>query len=163
MPRTIPAAALFVVTVGAVLLAADNWPQWRGPELNGSSKEVGLARTWSPSENIAWKLRTPSRSGSTPIIWGDTVFLNVATADFSGALELWAVDRNRQAVTWKKPLASGNRGAQKQNMSTPSPVTDGRTVWAMTGTGIVKGFDFAGTEKWARDIQKDNGRFGLGF
>ena len=106
---------------------------------------------------------TPSRTGSTPIIWGDTVFLNVATAEFTGNLELWAVDRNKQAVIWKKPLASGNRAAQKQNMSTPSPVTDGRTVWAMTGTGIVKGFDFAGTEKWARDIQKDYGRFGLGF
>jgi outer membrane protein assembly factor BamB len=52
---------------------------------------------------------------------------------------------------------------QKQNMSTPSPVTDGRMVWAMTGTGILKAFDFAGVEKWARDIQKEFGRFGLGF
>ena len=163
MRRTLPGAALFIVWVGAGVLGADNWPQWRGPELNGLSKEVGLARTWSPSENIAWKLKTPSRTGSTPIIWGDTVFLNVATAEFSGNLELWAVDRNKQAVIWKKPLGSGNRAGQKQNMSTPSPVTDGRMVWAMTGTGIVKGFDIAGTEKWARDIQKDYGRLGLGF
>jgi len=163
MRRTIAAAGLFTLTLGATLLAADNWPQWRGPELNGLSEAVGLVRTWSPTENIAWKLQTPSRSGSTPIVWGDTVFLNVATKDFSGALELWAVDRNKQVVIWKKPLASGNRGEQKQNMSTPSPVTDGRTVWAMTGTGIVKGFDFSGTEKWTRDIQKDYGRFGLGF
>ena len=162
MRRTV-SAALCMLTAGAAIVAADNWPQWRGPELNGLSKEVGLVRTWSPSENIAWKLATPSRTGSTPIIWGDTVFLNVATADTSGNLELWAVDRDKQAVIWKKPLASGNRAAQKQNMSTPSPVTDGRTVWAMTGTGVVKGFDFAGTEKWARDLQKDYGRFGLGF
>jgi outer membrane protein assembly factor BamB len=156
-------AALFVVTLGAALLAADNWPQWRGPELNGSSKETGLPRTWSPTENIAWKLPTPSRTGSTPIVWGDRVFLHVATAEFTGDLELWAVDRNKQAVIWKKPLGSGNTAGRKQNMSTPSPVTDGRTVWAMTGTGIVKAFDFAGTEKWARDIQKEYGRFGLGF
>ena len=46
--------------------------------------------------NIAWKLPTPSRTGSTPIIWGDTVFLSVASRDFSGELELWAVDRNTQ-------------------------------------------------------------------
>ena len=163
MPRTIAAAALFMITVGAVLLAADNWPQWRGPELNGLSKEVGLPRTWSPTANIAWKLPTPSRTGSTPIVWGDTVFLNVATAEFTGNLELWAVDRNKQSVVWKKPLGSGNTAGRKQNMSTPSPVTDGRTVWVMTGTGIVKAFDFAGTEKWARDIQKEYGRFGLGF
>jgi outer membrane protein assembly factor BamB len=163
MLRTIPAVALLMVTIGSVLLAADNWPQWRGPELNGLSKEVGLARTWSPTTNIAWKLPTPSRTGSTPIVWGDSIFLNIATAEFSGNLELWAVDRNKQSVVWKRPLGSGNTAGRKQNMSTPSPVTDGRTVWAMTGTGIVKGFDFAGTEKWARDIQKDYGRFGLGF
>ena len=49
----------------------------------------------------------------------------------------------------------------KQNMSSPSPVTDGTAVWVMTGTGILKAFDFAGKELWMRDIQKDYGRFGL--
>ena len=52
---------------------------------------------------------------------------------------------------------------RKQNMSSPSPVTDGKTVWVMTGTGILKAFDFDGTELWARDIQKDYGRFGLNW
>ena len=164
MRRTISVATiLFVVASGAALLAADNWPQWRGPELNGVSKEAGLARTWSPTTNIAWKLPTPSRTGATPIIWGNTIFLNVATAEFTGDLELWAVDRNKQAVIWKKPLGSGNKAGRKQNMSSPSPVTDGRTVWVMTGTGILKAFDFAGNEKWARDIQKDYGAFGLNW
>ena len=46
-------------------------------------------------------------------------------------------------------------------MSSPSPVTDGAAVWVMTGTGILKAFDFNGTELWMRDIQKDYGRFGL--
>ena len=147
MRRTLPAAAVFMVALGTALQAADNWPQWRGPALNGLSKEVGLVRTWSPTTNIAWKLPTPSRTGSTPIIWGDTIFLNVATAEFTGDLELWAVDRNTQAVSWKRPLGSGNKAGRKQNMSTPSPVTDGRTVWVMTGTGVIKAFDFAGSEK----------------
>ena len=48
-------------------------------------------------------------------------------------------------------------------MSSPSPVTDGRNVWVVTGTGILKAFDFSGTELWARDIQKDYGRFGLNY
>jgi outer membrane protein assembly factor BamB len=52
---------------------------------------------------------------------------------------------------------------QKQNMSSPSPVTDGRRVWVMTGTGVLKAFDFDGKELWARDIQKDYGRFGLNW
>jgi outer membrane protein assembly factor BamB len=48
-------------------------------------------------------------------------------------------------------------------MSSPSPVTDGAMVWVMTGTGILKAFDFKGTELWTRDIQKDYGRFGLNW
>ena len=48
-------------------------------------------------------------------------------------------------------------------MSSPSPVTDGTTVWVMTGTGFLKAFDFKGTELWMRDIQKDYGRFGLNW
>jgi outer membrane protein assembly factor BamB len=159
-------SAVIAAVAAIAMSSADgpaNWPQWRGPELNGLSKEVGLARTWSTTENIAWKLPTPSRTGSTPIIWGDTVFLNVATGEFSGNLELWAVDRIKQAVSWKQRLGSGNKAGRKQNMSSPSPVTDGRTVWAMTGTGIIKAFDFAGGEKWTRDIQKDYGRFGIAW
>ena len=145
------------------LQAAANWPQWRGPELNGVSAATALPRKWSPTENIAWKLPTPSRTGATPIIWGDRIFLNVATAEFTGDLELWAVDRVKKDVIWKRPLSGGNKPGRKQNMSSPSPVTDGRTVWVMTGTGILKAFDFAGTEKWSRDIQKDYGAFGLNW
>ena len=64
-------------------------------------------------------------------------------------------------MLWKQPLGGGNHQERKQNMSSPSPVTDGTTVWVMTGTGILKAFDFSGKELWARDIQKDYGRFGL--
>jgi outer membrane protein assembly factor BamB len=52
---------------------------------------------------------------------------------------------------------------RKHNMSSPSPVTDGRSVWVLTGTGALKGFDFEGRELWARDIQKDYGAFGLNW
>lgn len=156
----IVAVALFAATAA---VSASNWPQWRGPSLNGTSGETGLPRKWSPAENIAWKLPTPSRTGATPIIWGDRIFLNVATAEFTGDLELWAVDRNKKDVEWKRPIAGGNKPGRKQNMSSPSPVTDGRTVWVMTGVGVLKAFDFAGKEKWARDIQQDYGRFGLNW
>ena len=62
-------------------------------------------------------------------------------------------------LTWKKPIAPGNYKINKQNMSSPSPVTDGNGVYVMTGIGVLKGFDFAGNELWARDIQKDYGKF----
>ena len=66
-------------------------------------------------------------------------------------LELWAIDRNKQAVSWKRPLADSNHMERKQNMSSPSPVTDGKYVWVMTGLGVLKAFDFAGKEIWARE------------
>ena len=50
------------------------------------------------TKNVAWKLPLPAYSGSTPIIWGETIFLNVATGTNTGELELWAIDRNKQAV-----------------------------------------------------------------
>jgi outer membrane protein assembly factor BamB len=115
------------------------------------------------TRNIAWKLPLPAYSGSTPIIWGDTIFLNVATGTNTGELELWAIDRNKQAVSWKRQIAPSNHMERKQNMSSPSPVTDGKYVWVMTGLGILKAFDFAGKEIWARDIQADYGKFGLNW
>ncbi len=154
--------SLLALMAGATLLA-DNWPHWRGPTANGVSTEKGLPTAWSDTKNVAWKLPLPSYSGSTPIIWGDLVFLNTATANATGDLELWAVDRNKRAVVWKRPLAGGNHIERKQNMSSPSPVTDGRHVWVMTGVGILKAFDFAGKEIWSRDIQKEYGRFGLNW
>jgi outer membrane protein assembly factor BamB len=139
---------------------AENWPQWRGPSLNGVSTEKNLPAKWTVEENIAWKLAMPEWSGSTPIIWGDRIFLNVAEAN---DLYLWCVDRTKGTMLWKKLLGSGNVKMKKQNMSSPSPVTDGKSVYVMTGTGILKAFDFAGKELWMRDVQKDYGTFGLNW
>ena len=139
---------------------AENWPQWRGPALNGVSAEKNLPTTWGTEENVTWKLAMPAFSGSTPIIWADRIFLNLAEGD---DLFLWCVDRNKATVLWKKRLGGGNIKLRKQNMSSPSPVTDGKNVWVMTGTGILKGFDFSGNEIWSRDIQKEYGEFGLNW
>jgi outer membrane protein assembly factor BamB len=155
--------SLSLAIAAVVTLSADNWPHWRGPAMNGTSTETGLPMKWSPDENITWKLAMPGRSGSTPIIWKETIFLNIGTADGSGDLELWALDRNTGKMLWKGPIAGGNHIERKQNMSSPSPVTNGETVWVMTGVGVLKAFDFKGKELWARDIQKDYGNFGLNW
>jgi outer membrane protein assembly factor BamB len=150
--------------LAGITVSADNWPQWRGPMATGVAPgQTNLPEKWSTEtgENIAWKIPMPSRSGATPIIWQDTVFLNVATQSESGDVELWALDRKKGEIKWKRPIAAGNYKINKQNMSSPSPVTDGRTVWVLTGVGILKAFDFAGKELWTRDIQKDYGAFGL--
>jgi outer membrane protein assembly factor BamB len=152
--------ALTTLLTTVPMVRAENWPQWRGPSLNGMSHERNLPVHWNAEENITWKLEMPDLSGSTPIIWEERIFLNVAEGE---NLFLWSVDRNDGSVHWKKLLGGGNRKVRKQNMSTPSPVTDGENVWVMTGTGILKGFDFEGNELWARDIQKDYGSFGLNW
>jgi outer membrane protein assembly factor BamB len=149
-----------VLLVLATPLFADNWPQWRGPDLNGTSRESGLPVRWTTEENVTWKLPLPEVSGSTPIVWGERIFLNVADGD---GLAVWCVDRKPGTVLWKKPLGGGNVAKRKHNMSSPSPVTDGKTVYVMTGTGVLKAFDFEGRELWSRDIQKDYGPFGLNW
>lgn len=141
--------------------AAADWPHWRGPELRGTSPETGLPMKWSTSEGLAWKLALPSGSGSTPIVLGDRIFLNVAEGD---TVSLWCLDRKTSAVLWKKPLgASTGHAHRKHNMSTPSPVTDAKRVFAMTGQGAIKGFDLDGRELWARDLQKEYGPFGTNW
>ncbi len=139
---------------------AENWPQWRGPQLNGVSGEKDLPVSWSTTEKIAWKLAMPAKTGSTPIIWGNNVFLNVADGD---GIYLWCVEKTKGTLIWKKLVADGNYDINKQNMSSPSPVTDGTHVYVMSGTGVLKGFDFAGNELWVRDIRKEYGRFGLQY
>jgi outer membrane protein assembly factor BamB len=156
MKRCLGVVALLLITFGVI--HADNWPQWRGPGLNGVSNEKNLPVKWTTEENVSWKVSLPGSSGSTPIIWRDRIFLNVAEGD---NLFLWSLNKSNGEVLWKKPLGAGNVKMRKQNMSSPSPVTDGRSVYVMTGTGILKGFDFNGKELWTRDIQKDYGQFGL--
>ncbi len=161
-------AVMLVVwlAVGLETLSAENWPQWRGPSLNGLSADKNLPVHWSKTDNVTWKIAMPAWSGSTPIIWGDRIFLSVAE-DLrhreGDNLFLWCIDRTKGTVLWKRALGGGNHQERKQNMSSPSPVTDGKRVWVMTGTGILKAFDFEGKELWNRDIQKDYGRFGLNW
>ena len=151
---------LAVVLLSFVIVNAENWPQWRGPALNGVSNEKNLPVKWTTEENVVWKVAMPGLSGSTPIVWRDRIFLNIAEGD---NLALWCVDRSKGEVLWKKPLGAGNVKLRKHNMSSPSPVTDGRSVYVITGTGILAAFDFNGKQLWTRDIQKEYGTFGLNW
>ncbi len=140
---------------------AENWPNWRGPTRDGISAETNLPVEWDTEQNIAWKRAMPAWSGSTPVIWNELIFINVAVDDDN--LELWCLDRNTGETLWARPLSDGNRRLRKQNMSSPSPVTDGERVWVMTGTGIIKAFDLEGDELWTRNIPESYGAFGLNW
>ncbi len=163
-------AIFLLVSVG--LGASDpsvNWPQWRGPHANGTSTTAkDLPVTWNETENVAWRVKLPSWSAATPIIWEDVVLVTSAGEGFGArgsgsndSLLLLAVNRDDGSILWTKQMGSGNRFVQKQNLASPSPVTDGKHIWVMTGTGTLTCFDFKGNQLWRRDIQKDYGRFGL--
>ena len=155
---------LVVALCGALavpaLAAGQHWPHWRGPTRDGVSTETNLPTEWGPETNIAWKAEMPAWTGSTPIIWGERIFLNVADGE---DLELWCLDRATGRTVWTRHLSGGNHREQKQNMSSPSPVTNGEHVYAMTGTGVLAAFDVEGRALWRRDIQSDYGRFGLNW
>ena len=85
-------SALAVITSSSQApVFAENWPNWRGPTRDGVRSETNLPVEWDTRKNVAWKLEMPDWTGSTPIVWEDRIFLNVA----AGAnLELWCVDRD---------------------------------------------------------------------
>lgn len=159
--------------------ARDNWPQWRGPHFNGSSStSKNLPVSWTQTKNVLWKLKTPSWSAATPIVWENTVLVTSAEEGFgqlpkyrkSGAevnggekkkLLLMAVNRHDGSVRWQRVMGTENRLWRKQNSASPSPVTDGSHIWVMTGNGTLTTFDFEGNQLWQRNIQNDYGRFGL--
>lgn len=78
--RVLALAAWAGVAVAGSALAGPsyNWPQWRGPAGQGVSAETDLPAQWSATENVAWKTEIPGRGHSSPIVWGDRVFLTTA-------------------------------------------------------------------------------------
>ncbi len=156
----LPLPVLLVLLASPAAPSAD-WSQWRGPHLTGTSPEKGLPLRWSKEENVAWKLELPSHGAATPVVSGDSIFLSVVDGDL---VHLWSVDLEKGTVRWKRSLGpAAGHAHKKHNMSSPSPVTDGKRVYAMTGAGALKGFDRSGRELWARDYQKEYGPFGLNW
>ena len=159
----------FLVLTGALQA---NWPQWRGPHFNGSASGVrDLPIKWTATENVLWRTKTPSWSAATPIVWNDTVFITSAEEGFKqigGAgsetpdkIFLIAVNRKDGSIRWRNEIDRGNQLFRKQNSASPSPITDGKTVWIMTGNGKFAAYSMDGKQLWMRDIQKDYGKFGL--
>ncbi|HUQ92608.1 MAG TPA: PQQ-binding-like beta-propeller repeat protein [Bryobacteraceae bacterium] len=62
----------------AIAASAENWPQWRGPDSAGTSSAANLPSEWSAAGNIAWKTAIPGNGHSSPLIWGDRIFLTTS-------------------------------------------------------------------------------------
>ena len=132
-------------------LRAENWPQWRGPTNNCVSQETGIPAKFSKTENVAWRLPLPGQAGSTPIVWGNRIFLTSADGN---DLVLFCCSTDGKPL-WKKVVASGNKAirADEGNLASPSPSTDGKHVWCYFGTGDMACYDFDGNEVWKFNLQ----------
>jgi len=140
---------------------AADWAQWRGPSFNGSSPETNLPVRWSKSESVAWTTPLPGKSGATPVVVGDAIFLPAPDQDKN--LLLLCVDRKSGTVRWQQTVGVGDRTVGKNNLASCSPVSDGKRVFALFGTSDLAAFDFAGQELWHRRLREEFGAFALQF
>ena len=145
--------AFLLILNGYATASAENWPQWRGPRGDGTCTERGLPVRWSKTENVAWKVPLPERGNSTPIVWGDRVFLTQALAR-EHRRTLMCFDRQDGRLLWQE----GTDWQEKElthatnPMCSASPVTDGERVVAWFGSAGLFCYDFHGNLLWTRDL-----------
>jgi outer membrane protein assembly factor BamB len=157
--------------------ADENWPQFRGPDQTGIGAATNLPVTWSETENIAWKTPLPWWSGSSPIVWGDRVYVTSpsrpegkateANADFENPggpkLLLLCLSKQDGKILWERELGDGNALGRKQNFSSPTPVTDGAHLWTITGTGEVTALTMDGDIVWHHNLTTEYGPLAMQF
>lgn len=156
--------------------ASHYWHQWRGPLATGVSPHADPPVEWSEDKNIRWKIELPGSGHSSPIVWGDKVFITAAVA-YGGALQpkysdapgahdnlpvthrykyvVMAVDRRNGTIVWERTVREGlphEMGHFTASLASNSPVTDGERVYAFFGSRGLYCFDVDGKPQWARDL-----------
>ncbi len=150
------ALTLFVLLVGAV--RAENWPGWRGPRGDGTSQEKNLPRSWSAADNICWKTPIPGKGHSSPIVWGERVFVTTCLED-KGERVLLCLDRRSGSILWQRVVVTA--GLEKKHglnsYASATPVTDGQHVWVAFlayPDMQVACYDYDGKRVWMRSPGK---------
>lgn len=146
------------LTFTAAINAA-NWPQFRGPNQDGSSPETGLPAKFSKGEGVKWAADMPGPAASVPAIWGDHVFVS-SSNPANQKLVAICLDAKTGKVKWQHEVTDGYQHDDRSNLASPSPCTDGEHAFFFYGTSVLAAFDFAGKEVWKRDLGKDYGTFG---
>lgn len=166
--------------------ASANWPTWRGPHADGTADAANPPIRWSETENIRWKAPLAAWSASSPVVWGDKVFVIAPESsgkpidkevlpkgspergpyalgeDLGGAkIFLICLARADGHELWRSQIGEDNKVLmRRQNSCSPSPVTDGASVYALTGLGEIVAIDFDGRELWRRNLVTDFGKIG---
>ena len=165
--------------------AAVNWPGFRGPSCGVVEDEV-LPVSWSTTENVAWKIDVVGRAWSSPVVWGDKIFLSTVASEghveeakkglyFGGnrnkpssAVHHWIVycyDWASGKTLWQKTVHTGQPAQPvhiKNTYASETPVTDGQRVYFFFGNLGVFCFDLQGTEVWQKRLAPAKMRYNWG-
>ena len=149
------------------------WPQWRGPLANGVATTANPPLEWSETRNVRWKVEIPGRGSSSPIVWGDRLFLTTAvpvgvTGDAQhaprGGLEprgvhrfvVMAIDRTTGRTVWERVAREQepHEAAHNDNgaWANGSPITDGEHIYAYFESFGLYAYDMNGTLLWEKDL-----------
>jgi outer membrane protein assembly factor BamB len=166
-----------------------NWHQWRGPDANGVSETAKPPLEWGPEKNIQWKVPIEGEGSSTPIVWGDRVFLlmSIDTGKVDPKLPkpedqperpfgitfpntmyqfvVLCLDRNTGREIWRRTAIEkipheGHHG--DNNFASYSPTTDGKRLYAWFGSAGVYCYDLNGELLWSRDLGEVSTRRSFG-
>jgi len=182
---------LCISTLGILLChgnldAQTNWPQFRGAQSRGISTENNLPSKWSATENIAWKSDIPGRGWSSPIVWGNQIFLtsviNSGTTEeakkglyFGGErpkppttvhqYKVYCLDLSTGKIIWERLAHEGIPETPihiKSSYASETPVTDGERLYCYFGNLGVFCCDLQGTPIWNQKLKPEKTRFGWG-
>ncbi len=158
--RTRLLSFLLLLTAGAAVLGADDWPEWRGPSRDGTSRETKLPERWSPSgENVAWSL--PFGGRSTPVAFGDRVYLQTITTQSIATTQerLVAVDADSGKVVWERRVNDFHSDVRYDRAGWASPAVDPATgnIYMFTGAAQLLAFAPDGKVIWERSLPEEYG------
>lgn len=137
--------------------AASDWPQWRGPLFTGASDEGDLPEHLD-EQSRRWRAPLPGLGASTPVVWGDQVFVSALDRE-TGDLVALAFNRHDGALRWRQVAGIGFHPQHRDDLVAPSAVCDGAVVVFTFGTGDLLACAHDGTVRWRRNLQKEHGKF----
>ncbi len=141
--------------------AEPTWPRWRGPDGNGQSAETNLPVKWT-ADSIVWKTPLPGSGQSSPVIWGDRIFLTSAL-DSGKTRVVLCVDRRKGKILWQKEAWKGTPEAThaQNGWASATCATDGERVVAFFGKGGIHCYSVEGKPLWSRDLGSFPGPWGV--
>ncbi len=148
---------LVLLVLRSPFTGAGDWPQFRGPGGCAVSDETGLPVKWSATENVRWKADLPGRGVSSPVIADGRVYVTACSGYRQRRLHVLCLDAVTGKKLWERQIVSTGSTMchPKTCMAAPTPVTDGRNVYALFATGDLAAFNRDGDLLWYRALARD--------